>query len=94
MIEGGLAGHVRFRTALALATFLRFLAGLTIVGGVVLVADASSYEDSQTYIVTVLASTALSVAVLGFLAVVIEILVAIYDELHIAAIGAEEDDDE
>ena len=85
MNTSDLAGHVRFRTALALATFLRFLAGLTIVGGVVLAADAGNYEDPQAYFLLVLSSTALSVAVLGFLSVVIEILVAIYDELHIAA---------
>jgi hypothetical protein len=82
-----MAGHVRFRVALGVATALRVLAFLTLLGGTAaaLFDTGSSTEASGVDVATLAVTTVVSAGVLAFLGYVLEILVAIYDELYIAA---------
>lgn len=105
MAEPMSIGKVRFRGAYTTAGVFKFLAWLTIVGGVIaLLAGASTTEDSidsnaasTIYIAIVAVSTAVTAALFAFFAYVLEILVEVYEQtwhIRFAEVRDEHEDDE
>ncbi len=93
MDDGEGIGTIRFRVALVVATTFKVFAALTLIGGVLVLIgiNDSSADDRSTYIATAVAGTVISAAVLAFFGYVIEILVAIFEELWNVRINGETD---